>query len=241
MDDSNRRTFRSRVAGTTSAAFETSDSDSDGLSDHLVIAADGPDRTLEYMLVVSEDVERTDDASTAPVADECVSRDGDGTVVEGGIVRGTLAGGGVAFRYSGGIVNFGASVTAETADSIRVFRNGDRLALDRIGSHPAAETPVEFVDGHTAVVSGEWTDARGHVTTMYADGVGTEYESLGAATGAKTTLTRENDAYPFALDSVELYDGRDGTVVHAAENPFAGPWNLEAGIAARHAGDGRRG
>ena len=226
MEKANRRTFLASVAG----VLATSGSAAARSRKHLLVAGGGPDRTVRYMVVVSDSIEKTDDGGDAPVADRHVTVDADDVLQDGAIVRGTVAGGADAFRYAGEVINYGVSLTAEDADAVRIYDDGRRVPLTEFGRHAPASAPVEFVDGRTVNISGDWAEVRAHTTTMYPDGVGTDYGPLGSVSGEATRTPTWNEDKPFALDSVELYDEAGSmSAVHTAENPFAGPWNLDSG------------
>ncbi|MFC4550139.1 MULTISPECIES: hypothetical protein [Halorussus] len=226
MKHTDRRAFLTGVAGVLGGS---------GLAaaqprKHLLVSGGGPNRTVEYFVVVSDAIEKTGDGGDSPVADRYVTIDPDDKLQDGAIVRGTVAGGADAFRYTGEVINFGVSLRAGEAGAVRIYDDGRRVAPDAFGQHASAGTPMSFVDGRTVRVSGDWAEVRAHTTTMYADGVGTDYGSLGSVSGQATLSPTWNEDKPFALDSVELYD-KEGSLsaVHTAENPFAGPWNLGDG------------
>ena len=198
--------------------------------DHLLFAGGGPNLTLEYQFAVEGSIEKTGDNGGAAIDDRYVTVDRDDRIREGAFARGTVAGGGDGYRYSGDVIGFGVSVTAETRDRAKLYHNGERVDLTEFGPAPPADTPMEFLDGRTVRVEGDWGEVRGYTTTMYSDGIGTDHSTWGAVDGPATLRPTWNEGIPYALDTVTLHedDSFSGTA-YRAENPYAGEWNLETG------------
>ncbi|WP_158055553.1 hypothetical protein [Halorussus halophilus] len=226
MTQTARRAFLAGVAGvlgsSTIAAAQS--------RDHILFAGGGPNLTIQYQFVVDGTVEKTSDNGGAAIADRHVTIDRDDRIREGKYVRGNVAGGGDGYRYSGRLLDFGVSVTADTAHKAKLYHNGERVDVREFGRSPPAGTPVEFVDSRTVHIEGDWGSTRGFTTTMYRDGIGTDHSGWGAVDGPVTLQPTWNEGIPYSLNSVALYETEDSVEpAYSPANPYAGAWNLETG------------
>lgn len=226
MTRTQRRAFLAGVAGVLGSSTIAGAQS----KNHLLFAGGGPELTIEYQFTVHGEVEKTDDNGGVAISNQYVTIDDDDTIKDASYVRGTTAGGGDGYEYTGDLLDFGVSVTADSADRAKLYHNGERVDVREFGRNPPADTPIEFLDGRTVRVGGDWGNVWGNTYTMYSDGIGTDHSAWGGVDGPTTLEATWNEGVPYSLNSVSLYETEEiSNAVYGARNPYAGLWNLETG------------
>ena len=91
------------------------------LPNHVVVFGGGGGTEIDYEFTVSGRIDKNGNSGDAPIADQYVTVDHEDTI-SGSTVRGTVAGGGDAYRFSGELTNL------ELSGDARVYVNGERRA-----------------------------------------------------------------------------------------------------------------
>ncbi|WP_266078491.1 hypothetical protein [Haladaptatus caseinilyticus] len=208
------------------------------MTNHIIIYGGGSRNVIQYAFSVSGQLEKSGEAGGAPISDSHVGVNDEDTISRDGThASGAVAGGGDAYWFTGRLVRFRVSLSAERLKEVSVFLNGQRVRLTELGDAPAVETPIEFLDCRTVRVTGDFRSVRMHTSFWDGTGLGTNWLFDGPIRG--TTLISpidEHAPYPFAIDSVSI-DTRElqtpgQPAQFTADNPFAGPWCREHDMAA---------
>ncbi|GAA0227464.1 hypothetical protein [Haladaptatus pallidirubidus] len=199
-------------------------------TNHIVVFGGGPRNPIEYRITVSGRLERSNESGGAPIPDRHVTIDGEDTISgDGTNASGAIAGGGDAYEFTGRIVRFRVSLSANRVNDVSVYLNGRRVTPADLGDAPETDTPIEFLDCTTARVRGNFHGVRLHTSFWDEDGLGTNWLFDGPIRGTTLLNPRsEHEPYPFAIDSVSVDTRRlrtpGQTAKFTADNPFAGPW-----------------
>ncbi|WP_435155132.1 hypothetical protein [Haladaptatus sp. DFWS20] len=203
------------------------------MANHIIIYGGGSRNVIEYAFSVSGRLEKSGESGGAPISDSHVGVNDEDTISRDGThASGAIAGGGDAYWFTGRLVRFRVSLSAERIKEVSVFLNGQRVRPTELGDAPAIETPIEFLDCRTVRVTGDFRSIRMHTSFWDATGLGTNWLFDGPIRG--TTLISpidEHAPYPFAIDSVSI-DTRElqtpgQPAQFTADNPFAGSWCRE--------------
>ncbi|SIR30758.1 hypothetical protein SAMN05421858_2191 [Haladaptatus litoreus] len=184
-----------------------------GLPNHLVIVGGVPRNPTRYEFVVGGQVEKTGDSGGAPIANRHVTIDRTDRI-SGRRVRGAVAGGGDAYRFSGQIERF------RVGRGARVFLNGQRMNPDDFemnqdndeqpmndgeptengdestegDSEPTEDdqgSRIEFFACDRARVTGEFERITISTTWYAPDGLATSYNEIGPVSG-QTEIDESN-------------------------------------------------
>ncbi len=161
-----------------------------GLPNHVVIFGGSPRNVVSYRFTVSGRVRKSGENGGAPIANRHVTIDDDDTI-SGKRVRGGVAGGGDAYRFSGELARFRMDGDAT------VYLNGERIEPDGGGGDEPSddgENPtnrIEFLDCDRARVTGEFERVAISTTWYASDGVATSYNEIGPVSG-RTRIDESN-------------------------------------------------
>ncbi|WP_227353649.1 hypothetical protein [Haladaptatus salinisoli] len=159
-----------------------------GLPNHLVVFGGSPRNVVQYRFAVSGKVRKSGRSGGAPIADRHVTKDDEDTIT-GKRVRGAVAGGGDAYRFSGELRRFRMDGDAT------VYLNGREIKPDGGGGDGGdGEEPtrrIEFLDCDRARVTGAFERVAISTTWYASDGVATSYNEIGPVSG-RTRIDESN-------------------------------------------------
>ncbi|RBI60031.1 hypothetical protein DMJ13_20320 [halophilic archaeon] len=173
------------------------------LSNHVVVFGGNPQNVIRYQFSVGGHVRKTGTSGGAPIADRHVTIDNEDSIA-GGRVRGAVAGGGDAYRFSGELTRM--QVDGDAA----VYLNGQQIDSTSAGSgtdEPGdddgpddrdddddGETPttgIEFLACDSARVTGAFERVTIDTTWYAPDGVATSHNEIGPVSG-RTRINESN-------------------------------------------------
>ncbi|WP_144239995.1 hypothetical protein [Haladaptatus cibarius] len=207
---------RSAPEQTTTEKPPTEQPPNDDLPNHLVIIGGVARNPARYEFVVGGKVEKTRDSGGAPIANRHVTIDRTDRI-SGRRVRGAVAGGGDAYRFSGQIERFrvgrGARVflngQRRHPDDFEMNQGNDNQPMDDDGeptengdesteddSEPTQDDNdqarrIEFLACDRARVTGEFERIAISTTWYASDGVATSYNEIGPVSG-RTEIDESN-------------------------------------------------
>jgi hypothetical protein len=207
---------------------------SDGkLPNHLVIFGGSPGTVVRYEFAVSGRVAKSGDADGAPIADRYVTVNGE-DVLSGNRVRGAVAGGGDAYRYSGDLTAF------EIDGDATVYLNGRRVNPNELGGggggtdggegggnemedeNGTRSNGIEFQGCERAVVTGDFERVTINTSWYASDGFATSYNEIGPVSG-RTRIDRSNvgdiGESGFVIVNVAAYESGSAEPTISKRNP----------------------
>jgi hypothetical protein len=161
-----------------------------GLPNHLVVFGGGPQNVVRYRFAVSGQIRKSRENGGAPIANRHVTID-DEDHISGKRVRGAVAGGGDAYRFSGELTRFRMDGDAT------VYLNGRHIEPDGGGGGDKpgdGEEPtkrIEFLDCDRARVTGAFERVAISTTWYASDGLATSYSEIGPVSG-RTRIDETN-------------------------------------------------
>ncbi len=195
-----------------------------GLPNHVVVVGGSPQNVVHYQFAVSGKVRKSGENGGAPIANRHVTIDDEDTI-SGRRVRGAVAGGGDAYRFSGELTQFRMNGDAT------VYLNGKQKNMNGTeggkddesddGKKPAQR--IEYLDCDRARVTGEFERVAISTTWYASDGVATSYNEIGPVDG-RTRIDESNvgdvgGVAGFVITSVAAFESGATEPTMSKRNP----------------------